>query len=106
MKAYALAAPDQPAALIDLPDPEPGDDKIVVRVRAASINGFDVFQASGHLVSMMPHDFPTVIGRDFAGVVESVGSGWSDVEVGDEVLGFVPSDPPLKVGTLAERVGG
>jgi NADPH2:quinone reductase len=106
VKAFALAAADQTARVVDLPDPEPGDDRIVVRVRAASINGFDVFQANGLLVSMMPHDFPAVVGRDFAGIVESVGAGWSDVEVGDEVLGFVPSFPPLKVGSFAELVGG
>jgi len=106
VKAFALAAPDQPAALIDLPNPEPADDRIVVRVKAASVNGFDIFQAGGYLASMMPHDFPTVVGRDFAGVVEAVGTGWSDVEIGDEVLGFVPSTPPLKVGAFAELVGG
>ena len=106
MKAFVLAAPDQPAALTEIPDPEPADDRIVVRVRAASVNGFDIFQAGGYLASMMPHDFPTVVGRDFAGVVESVGTGWSDVEIGDEVLGFVPSTPPLKVGAFGELVGG
>lgn len=106
MKAFALTAPGQPAALIELPDSEPGDDRIVVRVRAASVNGFDVFQASGQLSSMMPHDFPAVVGRDFAGVVEAVGADWSGVEVGDEVLGFVPSTPPLKVGAFAELVAG
>jgi NADPH:quinone reductase-like Zn-dependent oxidoreductase len=106
MKAFALAAPDQAAAILELPDPEPGDDRIVVRVHAASVNGFDVFQAGGYLTAMMPHDFPTVVGRDFAGVVESVGAGWADVEAGDDVLGFVPSTPPLKVGTFGELVGG
>jgi NADPH:quinone reductase-like Zn-dependent oxidoreductase len=106
MKAFALAAPDTAAAIIDIPDPEPGADRIVVRVNAASVNGFDIFEAGGLLAAMMPHDYPVVVGRDFAGVVESVGAGWSDVEVGDEVLGFVPSTPPLKVGTFGELIGG
>jgi NADPH:quinone reductase len=105
VKAFALAAPDQPAALMEVQDPEPADDRIVVRVKAASVNGFDIFQAGGYMVSMMPHDFPTVVGRDFAGIVESVGSRWSDVAIGDEVLGFVPSTPPLKVGAFGELVG-
>ena len=106
MKALVLTAPDRPAGIAEIPDPEPADDGIVVRVHAASVNGFDIFQAGGYLASMMPHDFPTVVGRDFAGVVESVGTGWSDVEIGDEVLGFVPSIPPLKVGAFGELVGG
>jgi NADPH2:quinone reductase len=106
MKAFALTSADRPAELMDVPDPEPGADRIVVRVRAASVNGFDLFQASGRFATMVPHDFPAVVGRDFAGVVEAVGSEWTDIEVGDEVLGFVPSLPPLKSGTFAELVGG
>lgn len=105
MKAFALTTAGRPAELVDLPDPEPGDDHLLVRVHAASVNGFDLFQASGRLTAMMPHEFPAVVGRDLAGVVEAVGSGWTDVEVGDEVLGHVPSLPPLRTGSFAERVG-
>lgn len=106
MKAYALTAADQPAALIDLPDPVAPPGGVLIRVRAASVNGFDVFEAHGYLVSMMPHDFPVVVGRDFAGVVVAVGEGRRDVAVGDEVLGFLPATPPLHVGTWAELVAG
>ena len=49
MKAYALPGADQPAALIDIPEPELPADGIRVRVHAASVNGFDVFQAGGYL---------------------------------------------------------
>jgi len=98
------AGPDQPASLVELPDPELPPDGVGVRVRAASVNGFDVFQVDGYLLAMMEHVFPTVIGRDFAGVVETVGAGRSDVAAGDEVLGFIPSAPPLHDGTYAERI--
>jgi NADPH:quinone reductase and related Zn-dependent oxidoreductases len=47
-----------------------------------------------------------VIGRDFAGIVEAVGSRRNDVAVGDQVLGFVTSMPPLHDGTYAEVVSG
>jgi NADPH:quinone reductase-like Zn-dependent oxidoreductase len=104
MKAYALTTPDQPAALVDLPDPEVPVGGALVRVRAASVNGMDVYEANGYLVSMMPHEFPTIVGRDFAGVVEVVGEGRTDVAVGDEVIGFIPSTPPLHVGSWAELV--
>ncbi len=106
MKAYALPGADQPAALIDVPEPDLPADGIRVRVHAASINGFDVFEANGYLVGMMEHVYPTVIGRDFAGVVEALGSGRDDVAVGDAVLGFITSDPPLHLGTWAEVVAG
>lgn len=104
MKAYALTAADQPAALVDLPDPEAPAGGVLIRVRAASVNGFDVFESNGYLVPMMPHDFPVVVGRDMAGVVIAVGDGRTDVSVGDEVFGFIPPTPPLKRGTWAELV--
>jgi NADPH2:quinone reductase len=106
MKAFALTAADTPATLTDLPDPAPAADEALVRVHAASVNGFDAYQASGGLMGMMPHDLPTVIGRDLSGVVEAVGSKRTDVAVGDEVLGFVKSTPPLHSGTWAELVAG
>jgi NADPH:quinone reductase-like Zn-dependent oxidoreductase len=106
MKAFALTAAGRPAALVELPDPEIGPEEALVHVRTASVNGFDVYQASGGLVAMMPHDLPTVIGRDLAGVVVAVGPERTDVAVGDEVLGFVTSTPPLHSGTWAELVAG
>jgi NADPH:quinone reductase-like Zn-dependent oxidoreductase len=106
MKAFALTVAEQPAALTDLPDPEIARDEALVSVRAASVNGFDVYQARGGLMAMMPHELPTVIGRDLAGVVVAVGPDRTDVTVGEEVLGFVTSTPPLHRGTWAELVAG
>jgi NADPH:quinone reductase-like Zn-dependent oxidoreductase len=104
MKAFALTASDQPAHIVDLPDPELAPEAVRIGVRAASVNGFDVYQASGGLLAMMEHALPTVVGRDFAGVVEAVGSSRSDLAVGDELLGFIPSAPPLHDGTYADRI--
>jgi len=104
MKAFALTAPGEPAALTDLPNSPVAPDEVRIRVRAASVNGFDVYQASGFLMGMMEHDLPTVVGRDFAGVVEALGSDRTDISVGDEVLGFIPSAPPLHDGTYADQV--
>jgi NADPH:quinone reductase len=105
MKAIALQSADRPATLTEVPKPEVGDGDVLVAVRAASVNGFDVYQAGGSLVGMFEHDLPTVIGRDFAGVVEGVGPV-SQFTVGAEVLGFIPSAPPLKSGSFAEYVSG
>jgi NADPH:quinone reductase-like Zn-dependent oxidoreductase len=104
MKAFALTAANQPAALTDLPDPVAPAGGALVRIRVASVNGFDVYQASGGLAAMMPHDLPTVVGRDFSGVVVAAGAERTDVAVGDEVLGFVTSEPPLREGAWAEQV--
>jgi NADPH:quinone reductase-like Zn-dependent oxidoreductase len=104
LKAYALTSPDKPAQLVTLPKPEVGPRDVLVAIRAASVNGFDVYQASGGLTGTMEHRFPTVIGRDLAGVVEDVGPEVTDFAVGDEVFGFVPSTPPLEHGTFAEYI--
>jgi NADPH2:quinone reductase len=106
LKAFALTSAVQPAALVELADPQPGADQVRIRLHAASVNGFDVYQASGQLTSVMEHTFPAVIGRDFAGVVDAVGASRTDVAVGDEVFGFVPSSPPLHDGTYAEYLVG
>lgn len=106
MKAFALESPGQPASLTQVPKPEIGEDGTLVAVRAASVNGIDVYQASGYLAAMMEHAMPTVVGRDFAGVVEAVGSGVSGFAAGDEVFGFIPAAPPLRSGAFGEYVGG
>ena len=106
MRAFAFESTDKPAALMSIPKPEVAEDGILISVRAASVNGFDVFQASGLAFGMMEHAFPTVVGRDFAGVVEAVGPNARGFSAGDEVFGFIPAAPPLKSGSFAEYVAG
>jgi NADPH:quinone reductase len=106
MKAIALETTGKPASLVDVPRPAVGESGVLIAVRAASVNGFDVYQANGYLVGMMEHHFPAIVGRDFAGVVQAVGSGVTDFAAGDEVFGFIPSVPPLKSGSFAEYVAG
>src|SRR5258705_6686324 len=102
VKAFALTAENQPASLTDLPDPELAPDAALIRIHAASVNGFDVYQASGGLMAMMPHELPTVIGRDLSGVVEAVGSAPTDGVAADQGLRFVPNAPPPHPRTWAE----
>lgn len=106
MKAYALESSDRPARVVDIPKPGVGEEGVLVKVRAASVNGIDVFQAMGALTGMLEHAFPTVVGRDFAGTVEVAGPGFRGFGAGDDVFGFIPTIPPLKSGSLAEYVAG
>jgi NADPH:quinone reductase-like Zn-dependent oxidoreductase len=78
MKAYALPDADHPAP-VDSPQTEVALDGRI-RVTAASVNGFDIFEATGNMVRFMEHRFLTIVGRDFSGVVDAV-SPVSDVEV-------------------------
>jgi NADPH:quinone reductase len=89
MKAMAIDHFGGPPSLHDLPVPVPGEGEVLVRVRASSVNGFDVAVAGGHLKGMTVHHFPVVLGKDFAGTVEGTGPGVRSLRPGDAVLGVV-----------------
>ncbi len=67
----------------DIPDPAPGEGEAVVRIQAAGVNYTDVYSRAG--INPGP-PLPRTIGVEGAGVVAAVGSGVSEVAVGDEVV--------------------
>src|SRR6266540_435132 len=103
MKAIATTDFGAPATLVEISTPEPGEGEIVVRIASSSINGFDLSVASGHLKGMMEHRFPVVLGKDFAGTVETIGAGVDDFAEGDTVFGVLMK-PELGDGSFGERV--
>jgi NADPH:quinone reductase-like Zn-dependent oxidoreductase len=106
MRAFTLESFDaQPALRDDVPEPAPADNELLVRVHASSVNPVDVLIAGGALKEMMEYEFPVTIGRDFAGVVDQVGSGVGSYRAGDEVFGFVlHANPTVHDGSWAERI--
>ncbi len=104
MKAFVLPDENSPATFQDVPTPEPGAGEVRVAVRSSSVNGFDVFVASGSARGMMEHRYPVVIGKDFAGVVDAVGDGVERFAVGDEVAGIAPPEQHLGRGAYAEFI--
>jgi NADPH:quinone reductase-like Zn-dependent oxidoreductase len=79
------------------PDPIAKPGEILVKVAAAGINPIDWKLRSGAAKNRMPLEFPTILGRDVAGTVESVGSCASTFKKGDRVMGLV-------MGSYAELV--
>ena len=79
----------------DFPDPQPGPGEVRVRVLAVSVNPIDWKMRSGTAKERFPVQFPGVLGRDLAGMVESLGPGVSGFAVGDKVFA-------LAVQTYAE----
>jgi NADPH:quinone reductase len=106
MRAFTLDSFDaQPALREDIPKARAGDAGLLVRVCASSVNPVDLFIAGGGLKGMAEYEFPVTLGRDFAGIVEQVGSGVSRYRVGDEVYGFVlHADPTVRDGSWAELI--
>jgi NADPH:quinone reductase-like Zn-dependent oxidoreductase len=86
MKAMLLTGYGGPEMfhLGDAPDPVAGPGEIVVDVHAASVNAADYkVRLGGHGGLTFPH----ILGRDFSGVVASLGQGVTDFAVGDPVFG-------------------
>ncbi len=102
MRALHVPAAGAPIELGELPTPTASEGTVLVRVKAAGLNAIDNGIASGMMAGMLPHEYPLVLGRDAAGVVEAVGAGVEGIDVGDEVLGHVLLAPPIQAGTLAE----
>ncbi len=71
----------------DAPKPEAGPGQVLVAVKAAAVNPFDIKVRSGHARQMAELTLPATLGGDFAGVVADVGAGVTTVKVGDEVYG-------------------
>jgi len=101
MKAIVARAfgPPDTLKLEDVERPAIDPDRMLVRVRAASVNPADYHSFHGGLMVMLMNRSrrPTTLiqGTDVAGVVEEVGANVTDLRPGDEVFGGAP-------GALAE----
>jgi len=72
----------------DHPDPAPGHGEVLIRVRAAALNGADMMQKRG--LYPAPPGWPADIpGLDVAGEVAAAGPAATRFAVGDRVMGFV-----------------
>jgi NADPH:quinone reductase-like Zn-dependent oxidoreductase len=95
--------PGDVVELVEIPKPQPADDEVLVRVRAASINRTDYYQLGGAGVLMRPmiggflRPKNERLGSDFAGIAEAVGKDVTGVQPGDEVYG-------ARAGAFAEYV--
>lgn len=69
------------------PTPSVNKGCVLVEVHAASINPFDYKVRSGAYKDMMPLNFPSTPGGDFAVVVKELGEGVIEFKIGDEVYG-------------------
>jgi NADPH:quinone reductase len=84
------------------PDPEPGSGELLVRVRAAGLNGADILQRKGAYPAPpgSPQDIP---GMEFAGEVVALGPGVLRFEEGDRVMAIVGGGAQAELVTVHER---
>jgi NADPH:quinone reductase len=87
----------------DRPDPEPGTGELLVRVRAAGLNGPDMVQRKGAYPAPpgSPQDIP---GLELAGEVAARGPGADRFEEGDRVMAVVGGGGQAELVLVHERV--
>jgi NADPH:quinone reductase-like Zn-dependent oxidoreductase len=82
----------------ELPDPVAGPGEVVIDVHAASVNAADWKVRAGQYQQAK---FPLILGRDFSGVISTVGEGVTDLKVGDAVFGVCEAG---QEGAYAEKI--
>ena len=88
MKAVRLHELEGPEGLRyeDVPDPEPGQDEIVVRLRNAALNRRDLFATQGMYPGVKPDILPAIPGADGSGEVVAKGDSAEGPDEGTEVV--------------------
>lgn len=87
MKAVYIESQGGPETLTygERPNPVMGDDDVLIRVRAAAVNRFDLYARSGDNKVRVP--LPRILGEDLAGDIADVGVGALErFQVGTRVL--------------------
>jgi NADPH2:quinone reductase len=106
MKAVRIHTPGGPEALAyeDVPDPTPAAGQALVKLGACGVNYIDVYFRTGQYKAALP----LTIGLEGAGTVTALGTGVTDLKVGDRVawtgvpgayaqISAVPSDRLVKL---------
>ena len=90
MKAAAFRSFGGPEVMevMSFPDPQAGPGQVRVRVKAAGVQHYDCGIRSGWSPPTVLVTLPQIPGNEFAGQVDQVGEGVSNLSIGDEVLGF------------------
>src|SRR3954466_7178384 len=84
------------------PDPEPGAGEVLVRVRAAGLNGADMLQRRGGYPAP-PGSPPDIPGLELAGEVAAVGPGVRRFSEGDRVMAIVGGGGQAELAVVHER---
>ncbi|MGH7872577.1 MAG: quinone oxidoreductase family protein [Candidatus Binatia bacterium] len=71
----------------DVPVPEPKTDEVLIKVEAAALNRADLSLRKG-AYRISPDQLPVIPGREFAGLVEKLGTNVSEFKVGQRVVAY------------------
>jgi NADPH2:quinone reductase len=93
---------EQEIAIEEHPDPTPGAGEVLVRVRAAGLNGADMMQRRG-LYPAPPGSPQDIPGMELAGEVAALGSGAERFAQGERVMAIVGGGAQAELCVVHER---
>jgi NADPH2:quinone reductase len=93
---------DGAVAVAEHPDPVPGHGEVLVRVKAAGLNGADILQRKG-MYPAPPGSPPDIPGLELAGEVAQLGAGAERFAVGDRVMAIVGGGGQGELALVHER---
>jgi NADPH2:quinone reductase len=98
----AVTIKDGNLVVEERPDPEPGKGELLVRVRAAGLNGADMLQRKGAYPAP-PGSPPDIPGLELAGEVAGLGPGAGRFKEGDRVMAVVGGGGQAELAVVHER---
>jgi NADPH:quinone reductase len=98
----AVTIQDGELVVEERPDPQPGKGELLVRVRAAGLNGADMLQRRGAYPAP-PGSPPDIPGLELAGEVEALGPGAERFAEGDRVMAVVGGGGQAELAVVHER---
>ena len=87
MKALTKRKPEHGLWMEDVPVPEVGTNDVLIKIQKAAICGTDIHIFNWDRWAQKTIRTPMVIGHEFVGTVEKIGSNVHDVELGELVNG-------------------
>jgi len=82
VRAVVARAKGEPVTIETIEVPDPGPGEVLVAVQACGVCHTDLHYREGAIND----DFPFLLGHEAAGIIEEVGDGVAEVEVGDFVV--------------------
>jgi NADPH2:quinone reductase len=99
MRAFQLKEYGAPAAIADVPLPEPGPGQLRVRIAACGLNFADLLMMKGQYQEKPP--LPMTMGMELSGTVEALGPGVKGPAPGTRVAVFAGSGGLAELGCFA-----
>lgn len=102
----AMEAAGEGVKMIELPKPPPGRGQVRVKVVASAVNAGEEKVISKALIGRFLHTMrpPLILGWDFAGTVDALGDGVTDLHEGTAVWGHLAYSPGQKQGAFSEYI--